>query len=301
VTPRRLPRLLVCLAVLGLIWPAAVAAHHFTPTATVSAAVTERVSPDVWAVEVRWDAGCQGATAGEDYYDGNLHLVDLDTGARTYIGGGPGMAASGVRDRRIVAIAREQHLRPELEITCYVTLPSLHGAGYHITVTGNVVTIPPRFGGGGGGGGGGAGSGPGAGGGGDATAPLGAGGCRVALLGTNRPDTLTGGDAGEVVIGFGSGDRMRGEGGHDCLVGGPGADTLKGGEGDDRLVGGRGRDVLIGGDGANAYDAGGGDDVVRARNGRPESVRCGSGRDRAYVDRRDRVRGCELSLVGAGR
>ena len=65
-----------------------------------------------------------------------------------------------------------------------------------------------------------------------------AGGSASALLGTNGPDTLTGGDAGEVVIGFGSGDRMRGEGGHDCLVGGPGADRLTGGEGDDRLVGG---------------------------------------------------------------
>ena len=32
-----------------------------------------------------------------------------------------------------------------------------------------------------------------------------------------------------------------------------------------------------------------GSDVVRARNGRPESVRCESGRDRAYVDRRDRA------------
>jgi hypothetical protein len=40
---------------------------------------------------------------------------------------------------------------------------------------------------------------------------------------------------------------------------------------------------------------------VRARNGRRELVVCGSGFDRAHVDRRDRVRGCELSLVGVGR
>jgi Ca2+-binding RTX toxin-like protein len=296
----RLPRFLVCLASLGLIWPAAVAADHFTPTATVSAAVTERASADTWTIVVRWDAGCQGATAGRDYYEGNLHLVDLDTGTRTYIGGGPGMAASGLRDRRIVAIAREQHLRPELEITCYVTLPFLHGAGYHITVTGNPVTIPARFGGGGAGGGG-SGSGSGSGGGGDPTEPLRAGGCRVAILGTNRADTLTGGGAGEVMIGFAGSDRMRGEDGHDCLVGGPGVDRLSGGDGDDRLVGGRGRDTLVGGPGGNAYDAGVGNDVVRARNGRRELVVCGPGRDRAYVDRRDRVRGCELSLVGAGR
>jgi hypothetical protein len=36
-----------------------------------------------------------------------------------------------------------------------------------------------------------------------------------------------------------------------------------------------------------------GRDVVQARNGKRELVRCGSGRDRARVDRRDRVRACE--------
>jgi hypothetical protein len=155
-----------------------------------------------------------------------------------------------VRDTRELAAARARHLRPELEITCFVAFPQ-HGAGYSITVTGNPVTIPARFGGGGG-----------------------AGGCRVAVLGTNGPDALTGGAAGDVMIGFAADDRMRGEGGHDCLVGGAGADRMTGGDGAD---------------------------VVRARNGTPESVRCGAGRDRAYVDRRDRVRGCELSLVGVGR
>jgi Ca2+-binding RTX toxin-like protein len=173
--------------------------------------------------------------------------------------------------------------------------------GPNITVTGNPVTIPARLAGGGtdaGGGGGGSGGG---GGGGDPTQPLRAGGCRLAVLGTNRPDTLTGGVGGDVVIGFGGADRMRGEGGHDCLVGGSGPDRLTGGDGDDRLVGGRGRDTLVGGAGTNAYDAGAGNDVVRARNGRGELVVCGSGRDRAYVDRRDRARGCELSLGAAGR
>ncbi len=247
-TSGRLPRLLLCLAVLALIWPAAGAADHFTPTATVSAAVTERSGSRVWPSRSAGPPAVRAPRRARPTTSGNLHLVDLDTGARTYIGGGPGMAASGVRDRRIVAIAREQHLRPELEITCYVTSPFLHGAGYHITVTGNPVTIPARFGGGGGGGGGG-GSGPGSGGGGDPTAPLRPGGCRLAVLGTNGPDILAGSNGHDVVIGFGSADRMRGEGGHDCLVGGPGADTLNGGDGDDRLVGGRGRDVLIGGDG----------------------------------------------------
>jgi hypothetical protein len=59
------------------------------------------------------------------------------------------------------------------------------------------------------------------------------------------------------------------------------------------LTGGRGDDRLSGGSGVNAYDAGPGADCIDAPNGRPELVRCGSGRDRARVDRRDRVRGCE--------
>jgi Ca2+-binding RTX toxin-like protein len=59
------------------------------------------------------------------------------------------------------------------------------------------------------------------------------------------------------------------------------------------LTGGRGADELVGGAGVNRYDAGAGNDVVNAANRRAELVSCGSGRDRAVVDRSDRVRGCE--------
>jgi len=70
--------------------------------------------------------------------------------------------------------------------------------------------------------------------------------------------------------------------------------TAVGGSGWDRLTGGRGRDTLLGGSGENRYDAGAGNDVVRAANNRAELVSCGTGRrDRARVDRIDRVRGCE--------
>lgn len=295
-----LPRLAaaaITAAALVAMWPVWSTAAPVTPGATVSAAVVERTAPDVWRVDVRWSATCEGVADGKSAgYGGALYLVDVDTAERRYLVGV--VTASGVHDTRVAAIEREQHLRPELTITCYETFPQI-GAGYDITVTGDPVTIPARLArrsGGGGGGGAGA-----AGGGRDPTGPLRAGGCRVALLGTNGPDRLTGGDAGEVAVGFGSADRLRGEGGHDCLIGGPGADRLTGGEGADRLTGGPGRDALIGGPGVNAYDAGGGNDVVRARNGTAEIVRCGSGRDRAYVDRRDRTRGCELSLVAGGR
>jgi Ca2+-binding RTX toxin-like protein len=51
--------------------------------------------------------------------------------------------------------------------------------------------------------------------------------------------------------------------------------------------------TLVGGPGFNRFDAGAGNDVINARNGRAELVSCGSGRDRARVDRSDRVRNCE--------
>ncbi len=69
------------------------------------------------------------------------------------------------------------------------------------------------------------------------------------------------------------------------LSGGAGRDALDGGAGDDKLGGG----ALV-----NRYKGGSGNDVINARNRQRETVDCGSGRrDRAVVDRRDKVRGCE--------
>jgi Ca2+-binding RTX toxin-like protein len=184
---------------------------------------------------------------------------------------------------------REQHLRPELtDFDCYQHFP-LHGGKAKITVSGDGVTIPPAFSGSGSGGGGGGDYGAG-----DPTRPLGSGGCRVALVGTDKPDTLAGGDAGDVIFGLGAGDRIGGRGGHDCLIGGKGADRLLGAAGNDRLTGGGGNDLLAGGPGTNSYDAGPGNDVVKAVNGTRESILCGSGRDRVDADRGDRVVRCEV-------
>jgi len=60
--------------------------------------------------------------------------------------------------------------------------------------------------------------------------------------------------------------------------------ALSGGAGNDRLRGGRGRNHLSGGAGK---------DTVNARNRQRDRVDCGPGRDRASVDRSDRVRRCE--------
>jgi Ca2+-binding RTX toxin-like protein len=76
-----------------------------------------------------------------------------------------------------------------------------------------------------------------------------------------------------------------GAGGKDRVRGDDGDDRVRGGVGDDRVVGDAGTDRIFGG---------AGNDVVDARDGEPDRVDCGPGRDLARLDRRDRlVRGCE--------
>ncbi|HEX6653429.1 MAG TPA: FG-GAP-like repeat-containing protein [Thermoleophilaceae bacterium] len=110
--------------------------------------------------------------------------------------------------------------------------------------------------------------------------------CANVQNGTRRRDRLIGTSAGDKLVGRGGNDLLSGRGGADCLSGGRGADQLTGGGGADRLAGGPGR---------NRYSAGPGNDRVNARNHKVELVNCGGGRrDRATVDRRDVVRGCEI-------
>lgn len=131
-----------------------------------------------------------GASPGTAWYDGNLYLIDVDTGERIHAGGVVDTSGqstiSGKREWFVQASARERRLFPELRIGCFENFP-LHG-GREALVTGASVFIPPRFGGGGDSGGGGNGD---YGSSGDPTAPLGAGGCVNALVGTNQRDTLT--------------------------------------------------------------------------------------------------------------
>jgi Ca2+-binding RTX toxin-like protein len=282
--------LIACFALVltALVWPAAGRADHVSITATVNARLKERASSRAWRVEVSWEVNCVGAAPGSAGYSGNLNLVDIESGEQIYMGGVS--SASGKADQLVYAKATERHMRAELKISCF-EYPSLHGAGPIVVTSGanggaaGFVVIPALGD-----------DGTGhrhRGGSADPTEPLRDGGCTVALQGTNDPDTLTGGGAGEIIFGYGAADRLRGGGGHDCLLGGHGSDRLDGGAGDDRLTGGNGADVLIGGAGSNAYDAGAGNDVVDAVNGRIELVRCGAGKDRARVDRRDRVSSCE--------
>jgi len=83
--------------------------------------------------------------------------------------------------------------------------------------------------------------------------------------------------------------RIVGSNGRDRLVGGPGTDRLAGKWGGDKIVGGHGGpDCLLGGQGP---------DRIRSVNGRRDVVKCGDGRDRATVERKDRVRGCERKIL----
>ena len=59
---------------------------------------------------------------------------------------------------------------------------------------------------------------------------------------------------------------------------------LSGGEGSDRISGHPGRDDVT---------AGSGRDVVKVDDGEHDLVKCGSGNDRADIDGKDDVSGCE--------
>jgi Ca2+-binding RTX toxin-like protein len=118
------------------------------------------------------------------------------------------------------------------------------------------------------------------------------------LIGGPGTDGMTGRSGDDSLSGGSGGDRVVGAAGNDRLAGDGGDDSISGGAGRDRLFGGRGADRLLGGPGPNRYSGGPGNDVIDARNGVRERVSCGSGRDRARVDRRDRVRGCERASRG---
>jgi hypothetical protein len=121
----------------------------------------------------------------------------------------------------------------------------------------------------------------------------GAGGDR--LDGGAGADVLLGGTGDDRLTGGTGDDRLTGGTGNDRLDGGSGSDRLDGGTGNDRLTGGAGNDRLTGGSGRDRLDGGAGNDVLDARDGRGgDVVRCGSGRDKALIDRGDRVsRDCE--------
>ncbi len=98
---------------------------------------------------------------------------------------------------------------------------------------------------------------------------------RLSVPAAHAYGLVTGGDGNDTLTGGALADRLTGEGGADRILGNGGGDQLTGGAGRDRIMGGAGADI------------------VRARDVSRDRVSCGSGRDRATIDRRDRVSGCE--------
>jgi Ca2+-binding RTX toxin-like protein len=104
--------------------------------------------------------------------------------------------------------------------------------------------------------------------------------------------SLSGGAGNDVLTGATGRDRLAGERGRDLVRGGARDDSLEGGPGNDRLIGGAGLDALGGGAGADRLEAR--EDRSAGEQPRKDRVDCGAGRrDRAVVDRRDRVTRCE--------
>jgi hypothetical protein len=97
-------------------------------------------------------------------------------------------------------------------------------------------------------------------------------------------------------------DRITGTKGADVLRGSAGPDLLLGRAGRDRLIGGRGKDTLRGGPGRDEFNMragaelqGRGADRIDARDGAPDEINCGAGRDLAIVDAiEDGVIACEV-------
>ena len=113
------------------------------------------------------------------------------------------------------------------------------------------------------------------------------------LSGGKGNDRISGGGGVNQIDGGPGNDTLTGGPRRDVLVGNDGADTIRAQAGGDRLVGGRGNDRLHGGRDRNLSFGGAGNDFLDLVNARREQGSCGAGRDRALVDRIDRVRACE--------
>jgi Ca2+-binding RTX toxin-like protein len=142
----------------------------------------------------------------------------------------------------------------------------------------------------------------------DATEFRGSGGSDE-LNGTNERDALFGMGGNDTLFALASNDCTTAGAGNDSVKAGAGNDLLKGGGGKDDLRGGAGRDEFRGGGGNDKVRGGGGPDLVKAGGGndkvktadlRRDKIGCGAGKDKATVDRRDKVgRSCErVKLVG---
>lgn len=139
------------------------------------------------------------------------------------------------------------------------------------------------------------------------------------FIGTNGEDVFYGQGGSDGLAGRGADDVLYGGDGNDFMHGGrvgwgmapDGEDKLFGGNGSDCMFGGSQDDVLYGGPGNDdmghycyefIFDTGedvfyggpGNEDIIAVEPGRKRDiVYCGSGRDRVFADKLDRLYGCE--------
>jgi len=120
----------------------------------------------------------------------------------------------------------------------------------------------------------------------------------ASLDGTEGRDVIDGTNRSEVISGLGGDDTLDAREGKDVVRGGEGMDEVSGGEGADKAYGNAGDDYLIDApDNDRDVLYGGSDnDNVQVRDfpAVRDVVYCGSGRDTAYVDKKDIVHGCEI-------
>ena len=110
-----------------------------------------------------------------------------------------------------------------------------------------------------------------------------AGAHAVTKQGGKGPDRLRGTKAADKLLGKGGRDVLNGRGGADILIGGGNNDVLRGGPGRDSFNMKQGVELK-----ANGRDR------IEARDGKPDEISCGAGRDVAIVDKvEDGVYDCE--------
>jgi hypothetical protein len=122
-------------------------------------------------------------------------------------------------------------------------------------------------------------------------------------VGTAGADTISGTPLSDEISGAAGNDRIEGLEGDDCLFGNRDKDTITGDDGNDVIAAGRNKDTAKGNggddviklqDGADKGKGGPGDDTIKAQGkkrheGGIDKVSCGSGDDKATVDRWDVV------------
>ncbi len=126
------------------------------------------------------------------------------------------------------------------------------------------------------------------------------------ITGTKRSELIVGTKGADRIKGKGGNDLLKGKGGNDLLNGGRGSDKVVGGKGNDKVVGGPKGDTVIGGPRIDRIKGQGGNDLLKAADGRRDSViDGGAGTNKCIVDtvELDIVRNCgtvQASTPGQG-